>query len=49
MLTQNQQGLLFNEKRIETYNKGYGGRGFTISPKVIEFRRTIKTEYAISD
>lgn len=35
--------------RIETYNKGYGGRGFKISPEVIEFRRTIKTEYAISD
>lgn len=35
--------------RIETYNKGYGGSGFKISPEVIEFRRTIKTEYAISD
>ena len=32
---------------IQTFNKGYGGRGFRISPEVMEFRRTIVSEYAI--
>jgi uncharacterized protein len=36
-------------ERINTYNKGYGGRGFKISPEVIEFKRSITTEYQISD
>lgn len=34
---------------IDTYNKGYGGRGFKISPEVIEFRRNITTEFQIRD
>ncbi len=33
--------------RIDTYSKGYGGRGFKISPEVIEFRRNIITEFEI--
>ena len=36
-------------ERIDTYNKGYGGRGFKISPQVIEFKRSITTEFKISD
>ena len=35
--------------RIDTYSKGFGGRGFRISPEVLEFRRTVVTEYAVSD
>ena len=35
--------------RINTYSKAYGGRGFKISPEVIEFKRTITTEFEISD
>jgi uncharacterized protein YggE len=35
--------------RIDTYSKAYGGRGFKISPEVLEFRRNIISEYAISD
>ncbi|MGE5518555.1 MAG: SIMPL domain-containing protein [Candidatus Dadabacteria bacterium] len=38
----------YNENSINTYNKGYGGRGFKISPEVLEFRRIITTEYEIS-
>lgn len=34
---------------INTYNKAYGGRGFRISPEVIEFGRTIISEYGILD
>lgn len=33
--------------QIETYNKGFGGRGFKIAPEVIEFRRDIITEFAM--
>ncbi len=36
-------------ERINTYNKGYGGRGFKISPEVIEFKRSITTEFLITD
>jgi uncharacterized protein YggE len=36
-------------ERINTYNKAYGGRGFKISPEVIEFKRAITTEFEISD
>ncbi len=36
-------------ERINTYNKGYGGRGFKISPEVIEFKRSITTEFQIAD
>jgi uncharacterized protein YggE len=36
-------------ERIDTYNKGYGGRGFKISPEVIEFKRNITTEFQITD
>lgn len=35
--------------RIDTYSKAYGGRGFRISPEVLEFRRGIVSEYEISD
>ncbi len=34
---------------INTYSKAYGGRGFKISPEVIEFRRQITSEFSISD
>lgn len=34
-------------ERINTYNKGYGGRGFKISPEVIEFKRSITTEFQL--
>ncbi|HEX8334894.1 MAG TPA: SIMPL domain-containing protein [Segetibacter sp.] len=34
---------------LNTYNKGYGGRGFKISPEVIEFKRNITTEFEISN
>lgn len=37
------------EQGINTYNKGYGGRGFKISPEVIEFKRNIITEFKIFD
>ncbi|MGJ1190568.1 SIMPL domain-containing protein [Sphingobacterium siyangense] len=32
---------------IETFNKGYGGEGFKIAPEVLEFKRTIFTEFEI--
>lgn len=38
-----------NGGRINTYGKGFGGRGFVISPEVIEFKRSISVEYQISD
>jgi uncharacterized protein YggE len=34
---------------INTYNKGFGGSGFKVSPEVLEFKRTIVSEYEISD
>ena len=34
-------------ERIDTYNKAYGGRGFKISPEVIEFKRNITAEFQI--
>ena len=34
---------------IRTYAKGYGGSGFKISPEVMEFKRTIVSEYEIED
>jgi uncharacterized protein YggE len=34
--------------RIDTYSKAYGGRGFRISPEVLEFRRTVVSEYEVS-
>ena len=36
-------------ERFDTYNKAYGGRGFKISPEVIEFKRTITTEFELSN
>lgn len=36
-------------QRINTYNKGYGGRGFRVAPEVIEFKRNIITEFEIID
>ena len=35
--------------QIETYNKAYAGRGFAVAPDVLEFRRTIISEYEISN
>ncbi len=35
--------------RIETYSKAYGGRGFRISPEVLEFRRMVVAEYEVSE
>ncbi|MFD2163107.1 SIMPL domain-containing protein [Paradesertivirga mongoliensis] len=32
---------------IQTFAKGYGGSGFKISPQVMEFKRTIISEYEI--
>ncbi len=32
---------------INTYAKGYGGQGFKISPEVLEFKRTVTSEYLI--
>ncbi|MGN6533949.1 MAG: SIMPL domain-containing protein, partial [Ginsengibacter sp.] len=34
---------------INTYNKAFGGSGFKVSPEVLEFKRTIVSEYEISD
>lgn len=34
---------------INTYSKAYGGRGFKISPEVLEFKRTLISEYEIAD
>ncbi len=39
----------YSPNGINTYNKGYGGRGFKISPEVLEFRRMITAEYALSN
>lgn len=39
----------YSRNSIDTYGKGYGGRGFTISPEVIEFKRNIITEFEISN
>jgi len=33
---------------INTYNKAYGGRGFRIAPEVIEFRRSLVSEFEIN-
>ena len=35
--------------RINTYSKAFGGRGFRISPEVLEFRRSVVAEYAVSN
>lgn len=32
---------------LETFNKAYGGEGFKIAPEVLEFKRTIYTEFEI--
>ncbi|MDR0263550.1 MAG: SIMPL domain-containing protein [Sphingobacterium sp.] len=32
---------------LETFNKAYGGEGFKIAPEVLEFKRTIFTEFEI--
>ncbi|MGE8427664.1 MAG: SIMPL domain-containing protein [Sphingobacterium sp.] len=32
---------------LETFNKGYGGEGFKIAPEVLEFKKTIYTEFEI--
>ncbi|MFN8360469.1 MAG: SIMPL domain-containing protein [Candidatus Kapaibacterium sp.] len=35
--------------QINTFSKAYGGRGFKISPEVIEFRRKIASEFEIGE
>ena len=47
--TMGEEGGYSTYNRIDTYNKGYGGRGFKIAPEVIEFRRMITTEFAITE
>ena len=37
-----------NMGNINTFNKGYGGNGFKISPEVLVFRRRIISEYEIA-
>ena len=34
---------------VQTFNKGFGGNGFRVSPEVMEFRRNIVSEYGIRD
>ena len=41
--------LYSSGERIETYSKAYGGRGFKISPEVLEFRRNIVAEYLLEE
>lgn len=36
-----------SQEEIQTFAKGYGGNGFKISPEVMEFKRTIISEYEI--
>lgn len=36
-------------EQIHTFSKAYGGRGFKISPEVIEFRRKIASEFEIGE
>ena len=45
----NENGYSTSGNAINTYSKAYGGRGFKISPEVIEFRRTIISKYQISE
>ncbi|MGV3586393.1 MAG: SIMPL domain-containing protein [Adhaeribacter sp.] len=54
-LTNVQDGNLYNEsaayevaQEVSTYAKGFGGSGFKISPEVLEFKRTVVSEYAIA-
>jgi uncharacterized protein len=35
--------------QINTYSKAYGGRGFKISPEVLEFKRKVISEYEIAN
>jgi len=37
----------YSVAEINTYAKGYGGQGFKISPEVLEFKRTVISEYLI--
>lgn len=39
----------FSGEQINTYSKAYGGRGFRISPEVLEFKRKVISEYGIAD
>lgn len=36
-------------EEVQTFNKGFGGSGFRVSPEVLEFRRNIVSEYKIED
>ena len=47
--SENENGYRTTGNAINTYNKGYGGRGFKVSPEVLEFRRAIVSEYEISE
>jgi len=51
-LTNVQDGNRYNEsadyavaQEVNTYAKGFGGSGFKISPEVLEFKRTVVSEY----
>jgi uncharacterized protein YggE len=46
---ENENGYRTSGNAINIYSKAYGGRGFKISPEVLEFRRTIVSEYEISE
>ena len=46
---ENANGYRPGGNTINTYSKAYGGRGFTISPEVLEFKRLITSEYEISE
>ena len=47
--TNQENGFRTTGSGINTYNKGFGGSGFKVSPEVLEFKRTIISEYEISD
>lgn len=44
-----ENGYRTSGNAINTYNKAFGGSGFKVSPEVLEFRRTIVSEYEISN
>jgi uncharacterized protein YggE len=38
-----------NMGNINTFNKGYGGEGFKVSPEVLVFRRKVVSEYEVAN
>ncbi len=47
--TNNENGGYYGDAKIRTFAKGYGGNGFKIAPEVLEFKRTIISEYEIKN